>query len=159
MSPLVHKDVILDTPWFHKNYANLEFPSRTITLRTRDRQIKLRTAAKGNIIPVVSSDAISKVIRKSLLAYMISIQSLSPAFVSTDVNHAAMLSSSSNNPSVETNVNNDNHVDLLKQYQECFSDSLLHELPLVRGVDDHRIDLVLESAPTNKPPYRCGAGK
>ena len=23
VSPLVHKDVILGTPWFHKNYANL----------------------------------------------------------------------------------------------------------------------------------------
>ena len=63
VSPLVHKDVILGTPWFHKNYANSEFPSIT-TLRTRDRQI--RTEAKGNTIPVVSSDAIQKVIKKSL---------------------------------------------------------------------------------------------
>lgn len=37
VSPLVHKDVILSMPSFHKNYANLEFPSRAITLRTRDR--------------------------------------------------------------------------------------------------------------------------
>ena len=46
VSPLVHKDVILGTPWFHKNYANLEFPSRTITLRTIDRRITPRTKAR-----------------------------------------------------------------------------------------------------------------
>ena len=74
VSPLVHKDVNLGTPWFHKNYANLKFSSTTITLRTRDRQIKLRTEAKGNTIAIVSSNAIQNVIKKSLFAYMISIQ-------------------------------------------------------------------------------------
>ena len=43
VSPLVHKDVILGTPWFHKNYANLEFLSQIITVKNRDRMIKVRT--------------------------------------------------------------------------------------------------------------------
>ena len=111
VSPLVHKDVILGTPWFHKNYANLEFPSRTITLRTRDRRITLRTEAKGSTIPIVFSNAIFKVIKKSLFAYMVCIQPLSPTSVSKDVNvnHAATFSSSSNVSSMETDANDDNH--------------------------------------------------
>ena len=66
-----------------------------------------------------------------------------------------MLSTSSSNIfSMETDVNNHNHAEFLKQYQDCFSDSLPDELPPVRGVDNHRIDLVPGSAPTNRPPYR-----
>ena len=49
VSPLVHKDVILGTPWFHKVYGNLEFPSRIITLRTKDREIKIKTQEKGTL--------------------------------------------------------------------------------------------------------------
>lgn len=155
VSPLVHKDVILGTPWFHKNYENLEFPSRTIILKTRDRQIKIRTEAKGNTIPIVSSDAIQKVIKKSLFAYMVCIQPLSPIFVSTDVqiNHATM-QSSSNNSNMETQVNKDNYEEFLKQYHDCFSESLPDELPPMRGEDDHKINLIPGGAPTNIPPYR-----
>ena len=65
MSPLVHKDVILGTPWFHKLYGKLEFPSKIITLRTRDREIKINTKEKGNTIPIVSCDSIQKSIHSS----------------------------------------------------------------------------------------------
>ena len=58
VSPSVHKNVILGTPWFHKVYGKLEFPSRIITLRTRDREIKIKTKEKGNTIPIVSSNSI-----------------------------------------------------------------------------------------------------
>ena len=98
-------------PLGSKNYANLEFPSRTITVRTRDRHIKLRIEATGNTIPIVSSDPISKIIKKSLFTYMVCIQSLSPTSVSKDVNvnHAAMFSSSGNVSSMETDASDDNH--------------------------------------------------
>ena len=74
--------------------------------------------------------------------------------LSLNVNHAATISSISNVSSMEIDANDVNHDEFLKQYHDCFSDSLPDELPPVRGVDDHRIDLVPGSAPTNKPPYR-----
>ena len=58
VSPLVHKDVIFLAPWFHKVYGTLEFPSRAITLKTRDKEISIKIEAKGSSIPIVSSDSI-----------------------------------------------------------------------------------------------------
>ena len=55
---------------------------------------------------------------------------------------------------METDVNDDNHEEFLKQCHDCFYFSLSDELPPVWGVDDHRIDLISGSAPTNKPSYR-----
>ena len=54
---------------------------------------------------------------------------------------------------MKIDVNDDTPVEFLKQYQDCFSDSLPDELP-PQGVDDHRRDRVPGSAPTNRPPYR-----
>ena len=119
--------------------------------------IKIRTEAKGNTIPVVSSDSISKIIKKSLFAYFVSIKPLSSPSLHNDVNvnHTAM--------SINVNVNNSrdddvtmqdvNHEEFLKQYHDCFSDSLPDELPPMRGQDDHRIDLIPGTAPMNKPLY------
>ena len=42
----------------------------------------------------------------------------------------------------------------MKQYQDCFVDSLPLELPPTQGPDDHRIVLTPSSAPTNRLPYR-----
>ena len=66
VSPLVHKDVILETPWFHRVYAKLEFPFWIITLTSRDRDIKIRTKEKGNTIPIVSNDSIQKLMKSSI---------------------------------------------------------------------------------------------
>ena len=85
VNPLVHKDVILGTPWFHKNYAKLEFPYRTITIKSRDKVITIKTEAKGNTIPIVLSDAICKVMKKILFAYMISISPISIPSISNNV--------------------------------------------------------------------------
>ena len=49
--------------------------------------------------------------------------------------------------------------EFLKQYHDCFADSLPSELPPLRGSDDHRIDLVPGSAPTNRPPYRVSCAQ
>ena len=75
ISPLGNKDVILGAPWFHRVYAKLEFPSRVITLSNRDREIKIRTEEKGNTIPIVSSNSTQKLMKSSLFAYMIYVQS------------------------------------------------------------------------------------
>lgn len=44
--------------------------------------------------------------------------------------------------------------EFLKQYEDCFSDSLPSQLPLAWGDDDHRIDLIPSCAPPNQPHYR-----
>ena len=41
----------------------------------------------------------------------------------------------------------------MKQYQDCFADSLPSELSPAQGPDDHRIDLIPCSEPTKRPPY------
>ena len=45
------------------------------------------------------------------------------------------------------------YMSFLQAYSDCFSDSIPDELPPSRGEDDHRIELVLGSAPPNRPPY------
>ena len=40
-----------------------------------------------------------------------------------------------------------------KPISRLFLDLLPSELPPARGDDDHRIDLILGSAPPNRPPY------
>ena len=75
ISPLGNKDVILGAPWFHCVYAKLEFPSRVITVSSRDREIKIRTEEKGQTIPIVSSNSVQKLMKSSLFAYMIFVQS------------------------------------------------------------------------------------
>ena len=42
----------------------------------------------------------------------------------------------------------------LKDYADCFSETLPEELPPTRGEDDHKIELVPGTSPPNKPPYR-----
>ena len=41
----------------------------------------------------------------------------------------------------------------LEQFQDCFFDALLGELPPERP-EDHGIDLIPSSEPPNRPPYR-----
>lgn len=114
-------------------------PSRIITVSSRDREIMIRTEEKGQTISIVSSNSAQKLMKSSLFAYMIFVQS----------------SQSSNfSPSQEVQINNvnssnaslhdDTHTALkdaqeeevkcyLKQYQDCFLDELPSELPPVRG--------------------------
>ena len=160
ISPLGNKDVILGAPWFHRVYAKLEFPSRVITISTRDREIKIRTEAKAQTIPIVSSNSVQKLMKSSLFAYMIFVQS------SQSPNSSLSQEVQINNVnSSNSSLHDDTHTTLkdtqeeevksyLKQYQDCFSDELPNELPPVRGEDDHMIDLIPGTAPPNRPPYR-----
>ena len=75
VSPLGNKDVILGAPWFHHMYAKLEYPSRDITITCRGRKIILKTEAKGNTIPIVSSNFSQKIMKSSLFSYLICVQS------------------------------------------------------------------------------------
>ncbi|MCO5603323.1 hypothetical protein L7F22_057473 [Adiantum nelumboides] len=56
-------------------------------------------------------------------------------------------------PNGSLKVENDLHP-FLNEHAEIFINDILSELPLKRGDDDHKIDLIPESSPPNKPPYR-----
>ena len=87
VSPLEHEDVILGTPWFHRLYAKMKFPERTVTFTHMGREFTIQAQAKGNTIPIVSNDAIKKVMKKSLFAYMVYVKdSPSNNVVSKSVN-------------------------------------------------------------------------
>ena len=153
VSPLKNKDVILGAPWFHRMYAKLEYPSRDITITSRGRKIVIKTKAKGNTILIVSSDSTQKLIKSSLFAYMICVQSPqsfnSSLSQEVQVNNANIFNDNLHNDACEVEVES-----YLKQSKDCFSDELPSELPPVRNEDDHRIDLIPGSAPPNRPPYR-----
>ena len=44
--------------------------------------------------------------------------------------------------------------EFLRSFNECFADELPQEVPLLRGEDDHKIDLIPRTSPPNRPPYR-----
>ena len=116
----------MGAPWFHRVYAKLEFPSRVITISTRDREIKIGTEAKAQNIPIVSSNSIHKLMKSSLFAYMIVVQS------SQSLNSSLSQEVQSNNVNgFNSSLHNDTHTRLndthaeeitsyLKQYQDCF---------------------------------------
>ena len=72
ISPLVHRDVILGMPWFHHLYTKIQFPNKVVTFTHYGKDYVIKARSKGNTIPlVISSDAVKKVMKKSLLAYII----------------------------------------------------------------------------------------
>ncbi|MCO5564779.1 hypothetical protein L7F22_018447 [Adiantum nelumboides] len=52
ISPLSTEDVILGAPWFHRLAAVLEYPTRTISFKFRNRDINIHTEDKGSTIPI-----------------------------------------------------------------------------------------------------------
>ena len=79
------------------------------------------------------------------MAYLICVQSLQ------DPNSSLSINVSNVDNEVSVIENNNLHLEgnskvegtqeeFLKQYQDCFADSLPSELPPARGPDDHRID-------------------
>ncbi|MCO5592680.1 hypothetical protein L7F22_046683 [Adiantum nelumboides] len=51
ISPLATEDVILGASWFHHLAAVLEYPTRTISFKFRNRDINIHTEDRGNEIP------------------------------------------------------------------------------------------------------------
>ena len=114
-----------------------QLSSRIISFNYRSRDVSSMTEDRGNTIPIVSHASLQKSMKKSLFAYM--------TFV-TD----AIPSKESN----ATNEQNESQMNFLKEFKECFSNELPTELPTKRGNEDHRIDLIPRSSPSNKAPYR-----
>ena len=128
-------------------------------MRTRDREIKIRTEQKVNTIPIVSSDSIQKSIKSYIFSYLIYVQSLHDSNSSLSINATnvdkEIATMQNNNLILEGNSKVEGIQEgFLKQYQDCFADSLPSELPPARGQNDRRIDLIPGSVPPNGPPYR-----
>ncbi|MCO5612729.1 hypothetical protein L7F22_066998 [Adiantum nelumboides] len=52
ISPLSTEDVILGGPWFHRLAAVLEYPTKTISFKFRNRDISIHTEDRGSTIPI-----------------------------------------------------------------------------------------------------------
>ena len=150
ISPLEHEDVILGTPWFHRMYAQLKFPDRVVTFSHMGKDFSIQAESKGNTIPIVSNDALKKVMKSSLFAYMIYVKdSLSIFDSSLHANHEQGNNEKEPNEHSEVKLKS-----FLNEYGDCFKDSIPNELPPSCGEDDHKIELIQGSSPPNKPPYR-----
>ena len=119
-----------------------------ITITCRGRKIVIKIEAKGNTIPIVSSDSAQKLIKSSLFAYFICVRS-PPPFNSSlsqevQVNNLNVSNDNLHNDTCKVEVES-----YLKQYKDCFSYELPSKLPLVHNEDDHRIDLI----PGSKNPH------
>ncbi|MCO5567458.1 hypothetical protein L7F22_021149 [Adiantum nelumboides] len=117
----------------------LLLPNREVTFKHTRREITLHVNEKGHTIPLVSHDSFDKAMKSSISAYLIFVKD---ALNSTDVS-----------PNGSLKLDSDLH-SFLNEHAELFIDDIPDELPPIRGVDDHRIDLIPGSSPPNKPPYR-----
>ena len=54
----------------------------------------------------------------------------------------------------KTNLDVHDQNELFDQYKDCFASTIPNELPPFGREDDHRIDLIPESSPPKRPPYR-----
>ena len=76
ISPLLHQDVILGVPWFHRKSARLIFPERLVTFSHKGKDMIIRTQNKGNSIPLVDHKAYNKSMKSVLSSYMIFVRDL-----------------------------------------------------------------------------------
>ncbi|MCO5564135.1 hypothetical protein L7F22_017791 [Adiantum nelumboides] len=118
--------------------ASVKFPEREVIFKRKGRDITLHVNEKGHTIPLVSRDSFDKAMKSSIFAYMILVKD---APNSTDVS-----------PNGSLKVDYDSH-SFLNEHAELFIYDIPSELPLKRGDDDHKIDLIPGSSPPNKPPY------
>ena len=146
VSPLQTQDVILGAPWFHRVYACLKFLEELVTISHGGRDFTFQASSKGNTIPIVTKNALKKVIKKLIFSYLIYVKDPPTPNVS---NSDEIL-----NESEQSHVNDDAQKfnAFLKSYDACFANSIPDELPPSWGVDDHRIDLIYGSAPPNRAP-------
>ncbi|MCO5604040.1 hypothetical protein L7F22_058197 [Adiantum nelumboides] len=133
ISPLATEDVILGAPWFHRLAAVLEYPTRTISFKFRNRDISIHTEDRGSTIPIVSHVSLQKSMKSNLFAYMI--------FAQESKQH-------------ELSVEQKDQQEFLNSFKDCFVNEIPKELPPSRGEDDHKIELIPGSSPPNRPPYR-----
>ncbi|MCO5598126.1 hypothetical protein L7F22_052218 [Adiantum nelumboides] len=140
-SPLKHEDVILGAPWFDRLAASIKFPERKISFNFRQKDMYINAQELGSSIPLVNDQAFDKSIKSSIFAYMIFVKDSLNGVDETQVNENGM--------QVDLELSN-----FLNQFQDVFIDDIPGELPPKRGDDDHMIELIPGSSPSNKLPYR-----
>ena len=72
-------------------------------MKSRDREIKIRTKGKGNTIPIVSSDSIQKLMKSSLFVYLVCVQPSSKSNSSNSLQ--VQINNVANNSTTLLNVN------------------------------------------------------
>ncbi|MCO5572996.1 hypothetical protein L7F22_026758 [Adiantum nelumboides] len=95
----------------------------------------------GSTIPIVPTQVFDKVIKSSISCYMV--------FVKESKEGACVLKESCSETKEKSEMS-----DLLNEFQDVFTDDIPNELPPTRGQDDHTIELLPGSSPSNKPPYK-----
>ena len=99
-------------------YAKLKYPSRDITITCRGRKIILKTEAKGNTIPIVSSDSAQKIMKSSLFAYLIFVQS-PQSFESSSSQEVQVNNINISNANLHNDACKEEVERYLKQYKDC----------------------------------------
>ena len=71
MSALQTQDIILGARWFYRFYTRLKFQEKLVTMSHGGRDFTFQAFSKGNTIPIVTNNALKKVMKKYLFAYLI----------------------------------------------------------------------------------------
>ncbi|MCO5600600.1 hypothetical protein L7F22_054714 [Adiantum nelumboides] len=137
--PLQDCDVLLGIPCCYMLHAVVDTFHKKITFVHRGKTHVLDVKLKGESVPIVSTSAISSVIKNHLSTYLV---------FAKEVHEVE---------SILSELDKD-RISFLNGFSDCFLDSLLDELPLERP-KDHRIDVVPGSSPPNRPPYRVSAAQ
>ncbi|MCO5609176.1 hypothetical protein L7F22_063399 [Adiantum nelumboides] len=141
ISPLKHEDVILGALWSDRLAASIKFPKRKMSFKFKEMDMYINAQELGSTIRLVNDQAFDKPIKSSISAYMILVKDFLNGVNETQVNESGM----------QEDLELSNSVN---QFQDVFIDDTLGELPPKRGDDDHMIELIPGSSPSNKPPYR-----
>ena len=140
ISPLKHYDAVLGTPWFHHKKVQIVYPHSFLKFIHRGKEVQLEAKKKGETIPLVNGVALGNSIKSFVSVYLV--------FVKDKPVHSF----------AEFNNAENQKLQFLEQFQDCFFDALPGELPLERP-KDHGIDLSLGSEPPNRPPYKVSAAQ
>ena len=135
MAPLEGCDVILGMPWHFKMHPIPDYVQKTLSFEYKGMNHVVTADAGDWHIPIANHIAIKKEMKKCLSAYLIFARERD---VSTSQSFSSL---------------EQNRIKLLKEYENCFADSLPNELPPPRP-EDHTISLIPGSSPPNQPPYR-----
>ena len=69
--PLRDCDVLLGMPWHYDHKAFIDTFEKTLTITHRGKTKVLNVEMKGESVPIVSTSAISSIMKKHLFAYLI----------------------------------------------------------------------------------------
>ena len=138
--PLEGCDVLLGMPWCHRVRAVVDTFNRKNSLTHEGKSIVLNIKLKGESVPVVSASAISSIMKNHI--------------------SACLIFAKEKGDTRETNLGqlDKARFEFLKQYQDCFSESLPGTLPPERP-EDRTIVEIPGTSPPNRPPYRVSVAQ